>query len=165
VAVAALLRAAVDAVAAELAGLPREVAAWHPGPGAWCVLETIGHLVEAEQRGFAGRVREILAGGEPALAPWDQAAVGAARGDCRRDPADVLAELARARDASVRLVAGLGEADLARGGVHPAVGRLTVRDLLQEWVHHDREHLRQILANVQAYAWPHMGNARRFSEP
>jgi hypothetical protein len=32
-----------------------------------------------------------------------------------------------------------------------------------EWVHHDRNHLRQILANVQAFAWPHMGNARRFS--
>jgi hypothetical protein len=43
------------------------------------------------------------------------------------------------------------------------VGRLTVRDLLYEWVHHDRNHLRQILANVQAFAWPHMGNARRFS--
>jgi len=27
----------------------------------------------------------------------------------------------------------------------------------------DRNHLRQILANVQAFAWPHMGNARRFS--
>ena len=35
--------------------------------------------------------------------------------------------------------------------------------LLHEWVHHDRNRLRQILTNVQARAWPHMGNARRFS--
>ena len=33
-----------------------------------------------------------------------------------------------------------------------------------EWVDHDRNHLRQVLANVQALAWPHMGNARRLSE-
>ena len=43
------------------------------------------------------------------------------------------------------------------------VGPLTVSDLLQEWVHHDRNHARQMMANVQAYAWPHMGNAQKFS--
>jgi hypothetical protein len=32
-------------------------------------------------------------------------------------------------------------------------------------VHHDRNHLKQILSNVQAYAWPHMGNAQKFSAP
>jgi hypothetical protein len=40
-----------------------------------------------------------------------------------------------------------------------------VRDLLQEWVHHDRNHHRQVLANVQAYAWPAMGNTQKFSSP
>ena len=55
--------------------------------------------------------------------------------------------------------------DLGRGGAHPKVGLLRVSDLLHEWVHHDRNHIRQMLANVQAYAWPHMGNAQRFSLP
>ena len=55
--------------------------------------------------------------------------------------------------------------DLARAGRHPHVGRLSIADLLAEWVHHDRNHQRQILANVQAYVWPHMGNAQRFSRP
>ena len=63
------------------------------------------------------------------------------------------------------LVAGLGAADLGRGGRHPKVGLLHVSDLLHEWVHHDRNHLRQLLANVQAFAWPSMGNAQRFSRP
>jgi hypothetical protein len=40
-----------------------------------------------------------------------------------------------------------------------------VADLLHEWVHHDRNHLRQILASVQAFVWPHMANAQRFSRP
>jgi hypothetical protein len=38
-----------------------------------------------------------------------------------------------------------------------------VNDLLHEWVHHDRAHLKQILANVQAYVWPEMGGAQAFS--
>ena len=54
---------------------------------------------------------------------------------------------------------------LDRAGIHSRVGRLRIGDLLHEWVHHDRNHLRQILANLQAFAWPHMGNAQRFSLP
>jgi hypothetical protein len=54
-------------------------------------------------------------------------------------------------------------ADLDRAGQHPTVGLLRVRDLLQEWVHHDRNHVRQALANVQAYVWPAMGNSQKFA--
>lgn len=38
-------------------------------------------------------------------------------------------------------------------------------DLLQEWLHHDGNHLRQIMAAVQDFVWPAMGNAQRFSLP
>ncbi len=54
---------------------------------------------------------------------------------------------------------------LRRAGRHPAVGALTIGDLLHEWVHHDRNHVRQVLALVQAFVWPHLGNAQRFSHP
>ena len=54
---------------------------------------------------------------------------------------------------------------MGRSGRHPKVGSLTVSDVLHEWVHHDRNHLKQIMSNVQALAWPHMGNAQRFSAP
>jgi len=63
------------------------------------------------------------------------------------------------------VVESLTTAGRSRGGEHPNVGRLTVSDILHEWVHHDRNHLKQIMANVQAQAWPHMGNAQRFSRP
>jgi len=162
--IAALLRSACAVVRAELAELPAAAVRWHPAPGEWCVLEVLGHLIEAEQRGFAGRIRIILASDTPALATWDQNEVARARRDCERDAPALVDEFARLRLESVALVAGLGSADLGRGGHHPKVGLLRVADLLHEWVHHDRNHLRQMLANVQALAWPHMGNARRFSE-
>jgi hypothetical protein len=44
-------------------------------------------------------------------------------------------------------------------------GPLLIGELLQEWVFHDRNHLRQMLANSQARAWPAMGNTQRFTRP
>jgi hypothetical protein len=166
-AVAALLRSAAATIQAELSALSEPALTFHPAPGEWCVKEVLGHLIESETRGFAGRIRFILAAGERAgeglaLEGWDQEIVARERNDCARDGAALVAEFARMRAESAKLAAGLTVADLSRGGRH-RVGLLTVRDLLHEWVHHDRNHIRQLLANVQAYAWPHMGNAQRFS--
>ena len=161
--VAAMLRGGAALFAAEARALPEAVLAWHPAEGEWCVKEVLGHLIEAERRGFAGRIRIILASDRPVLEGWDPAAVARDRRDCAKSVESLLGEFLRMRVESAALVAGLARSDLARSGQHPAVGELKVADLLQEWVHHDRNHARQMLANVQAYAWPHMGNAQKFS--
>jgi hypothetical protein len=164
--VAALLPATVALLRAELAALPDRLLAWHPAPGEWCVKDVLGHLIEADRRGFDGRIRLILgAAGTPDLERWEPAEVARAREDCRKPAAVLLDELAAMRAQSASLVGRLMAADLERAGRHPAVGRLRVADLLQEWVHHDRNHVRQALANVQAYVWPAMGNAQKFSVP
>jgi DinB family protein len=163
--VANALRAALLAVRVECTGLPAAVLRWHPAPGEWCVLSVLGHLIEAEERGFGGRVRTLLDKTDPELRTWDPDAVARERHDCGRDLPALLAEWTRLREASAALVEGLCPEDLGRSGRHPQVGRLSIADLLAEWVHHDLNHQRQILANVQAYVWPHMGNAQRFSRP
>jgi hypothetical protein len=160
---AALLRSAAATIAAEVRGLPDALARWHPAAGEWCVKEVLGHLIEAERRGFGGRIRIILASDRPALERWDQAAVAKARNDCDASAEGLVNELVRMREDYVVTVAGLSPQDFDRVGRHPVVGDLSVRDVLQEWVHHDRNHLKQMLSNVQAYAWPHMGNAQKFS--
>ena len=160
---ARLLESAAAAMRAELAALTDDVLGWHPAPGEWCAKEVLGHLIESERRGFAGRIRLILAKDEPDLEGWDQGEVARGRRDCERPAAGLVAEFDALRRDSVGLIAGLRAGDLGRGGRHPKVGHLRVSDLLHEWVHHDRNHFRQMLANVQAAAWPHMGNARRFS--
>jgi hypothetical protein len=162
---ATALGALGSTIGSQLGGLPAGILTWHPDGREWCINEVMGHLIEAERRGFAGRIMEILDQDEPTFVPWDQAAVARARDDCRRDPSDLLLEFATVRAESAGLVARLTDTDLARGGMHPAVGRLRVVDVVHEWLHHDANHLRQILANVQAAVWPHMGNAQRFSQP
>src|SRR6185369_6913442 len=144
--VARLIESAAAAIRAEFAAHPDDVLAWHPAPGEWCAKEVLGHLIEAERRGFAGRIRLILSSDEPRLEAWDQTAIARARGDCGRPPAALIAELDALRRESIALVAGLRAADLGRGALHPKVGRLDVSELLHEWVHHDRNHLRQLLA-------------------
>jgi hypothetical protein len=161
--IADLLAATVDTVVAELASLG-DLAGWRPEPGEWSANECVGHLLEAERRGFAGRIRHILAEDRPTLVTWDPPATAAARHDDERDPRELAAEFAAIRDESVELVRGLSAADLLRIGRHPEVGDLRVDELLGEWVHHDRNHVRQLLAVTQARVWDQMGNARRFSQ-
>ena len=157
-----LLAVSILIVEVEMAALGAD-GGWRPAPGEWCTNEVVGHLIEAEQRGFAGRIRTILAEDRPKLVAWDQPAVAAARRDCEKSGLALAAEFRTLRTASLELVKGLRAADLDRAGSHPEVGELRIRDLLGEWVHHDRNHIRQLLANTQARVWPQMGNAQRFS--
>ena len=161
--VSALLQAAAEAIRIEVDALPQPLLTFHPAPGEWCVKEVVGHLIEAERRGFAGRIRILLQENEPALQAWDQNAVARGRRDCDRDAQALVDEFVRMREDSGRLVQSLPERALARVGLHPTVGRLTVSDVMHEWVHHDRNHMRQMLENVRAFVWPALGNAQKFS--
>jgi hypothetical protein len=162
---AALLGTMPIILGAEFEAAPEGLLRWRPAPEEWCLLEVVGHLIETEERGFAGRIRTILAEERPQFTTWDPATVARERQDGLRDPSDLLAEFTGRRAASVALVESLTAGDLDRGGDHPEVGFLTVNDLLHEWIHHDANHLRQMLDNVQTYTWPSMGNAQRFSAP
>jgi len=161
--VAALLESAMASLRAEVEALPKAVTTFHPDEVEWSINEVIGHLIEAERRGFAGRIKILLATKDPQLEGWDQNEVARGRRDDMKPAGKLVAELERMRADSVALVRGLKPGDLTRGGQHPKAGWLRVDDLLHEWIHHDRNHIKQILGNVQAWAWPHMGNAQKFS--
>jgi hypothetical protein len=164
--IAGLLEASVAIVVAEMDAVGAE-GGWRPAPGEWSANECVGHLIEAESRGFAGRIRGILAADRPDIPPdledWDPPAVAAARRDHERDGRELAATFADMRRDGVQLVRWLRPADLDRSGIHPEVGELRVSDLLGEWVYHDHNHIRQLLAVTQARVWGQMGNARRFS--
>jgi hypothetical protein len=163
-AIADLLEVAPVVLDAELRAAGDELASWPPGPGEWSMKACVGHLIEAERRGFAGRIKIIVGSDRPTLETWDQPSVALERRDHERPLEPLLAEFRSMRAEGVALVRSLGADDLDRVGLHPEVGELRVRDLLAEWVHHDRNHVRQALAIAQSRVWPQMGNARRFSE-
>ena len=167
--IADLLAAASTTVVTELRALGPE-AGWRPEPGEWSANECVGHLIEAERRGFAGRIRRIIDAARddqpflpPDLETWDPPAVAEARRDHLRAPTELADEFVGLRADGIALVRSLAVDDLGRTGMHPHVGPLRVDELLGEWVHHDRNHVRQMLAVTQARVWGQMGNARRFS--
>ena len=164
--IAGLLAAGARIVEAEMGALGAD-GGWRPAPGEWSANECVGHLIEAERRGFAGRVRAILATDRPDipadLESWDPPSVAEARRDHERAAADLVAEFVALRAAGVDLVRSLGPEDLGRVGMHPDVGPLRVDEVIAEWVHHDRNHIRQLLEVTQTRVWAQMGNARRFS--
>ena len=162
--IAALLRGSAAAFAAELGGLTPELARQRPEDGGWCALEVVGHIIESDLRGFAGRIRLMVEEVEPVLETWDQPAAVEARRDITREPEELAAELLALREEGARMLEGLRPEDLEWGGEHPQVGWLTVSDVMHEWVHHDRAHLKQLLELAQEFVWPAMGNAQRFSE-
>jgi hypothetical protein len=149
---------------AVVGGLPDRALEWHQDGSEWCVKEVVGHLIESERRGFAGRVRQIVDEKDPALAGWDQEQVAETRRDCHRELRQLLDELARVRSESLTLIRRLQKTDLERGGKHEEIGFVTVGDLLQEWIYHDTVHVKQVLGNIQAYVWPAMGATRKFYE-
>ncbi len=158
--VAEYLEATCALIEAELEALDAD-SGWHFDEKEWCANQVVGHLVEAEKRGFAGRIREILAG-KAKTSAWDQETVAKERNDCARLGASLWMEFMGVRNDSIKLVRSLNAADLGKGIEHPMAGRLTVRDLLHEWIHHDRNHTRQVLQIGQERAWPHMGNSQKF---
>lgn len=141
-----------------LRAIPPDAASWCPAPEEWCANECLGHIIEAEKRGFAGRIRIILKQDNPKLQTWDQPSVAAARHDCEKPLEELIQEFEPLRRDSLVMLRSVREDQLMRSGAHPIVGSLTIDDLLHEC----SNHLRQVLANVQAYVWPKIGNAQRF---
>src|SRR4051795_12864543 len=112
--IADLLAASATTVLAEIDALGGE-SRWRPTQREWSANECVGHLIEAERRGFAGRIRQILAAApdEPArLEAWDPPAVAEARHDDLRPGTELATEFAALRADSVTLVRSLGPEDL-----------------------------------------------------
>lgn len=163
--IAGLLEAARDHIVVEFKAMGDAWARWQPTPDEWSANQCLGHIIEADRRGFAGRIARILETDGVIEHGWDQRAVALERADNDRTADAIIAEFVAGRDPAIELVRSIRATDLGRFAEHDRVGRISVRDLLHEWLFHDRNHLRQILANSQARAWPAMGNTRRFSHP
>lgn len=142
--------------------LPKAAVGHHPGSGGWCIKEVLGHLTEEDQRDFVGRIKKMLAESEPQLAINDQTQVARDRKDCDKSIDELLNEFAVIRATSVGFVQRLSTENLERGGVHPKIGPIRVRELLHEWIYHDLNHLRQIEGNAQSFLWDHLGKMREF---
>ncbi|MEO7842793.1 MAG: DinB family protein [Candidatus Eisenbacteria bacterium] len=128
-------------------------AAWletSEGADAFSPRDVLGHLIHGERTDWIPRLRLLREFGE--TRPFEafdrvgfkDAIQGRAIGDLLDDFAGLRRENLGELDSFA-----LGPADLAKRGIHPALGPVTAAQLLATWVTHDLNHLGQI-ARVMA---------------
>jgi hypothetical protein len=114
------------------------------GPETWSPYVVVGHLIHGERTDWIARARIILEQGpDRRFAPFDRTAqYRESRG---QSLGALLEEFARLRADNLATLVGwrLTEKQLALLGEHPALGSVTLRQLLATWVVHDLGHIGQ----------------------
>ena len=123
------------------------------GENTWSPFDIVGHLIHGERADWVPRARIILEFGEArAFEPFDRG--GHTRETQGKSMAQLLDTFARVRAENLDALRALQlrPEDLARRGLHPSLGVVTMSQLLATWAGHDLTHLHQ-LSRVMAYQY------------
>ncbi|MGA3129842.1 MAG: DinB family protein [Terracidiphilus sp.] len=159
----ALLERTPASLSALLGGLPECWTETNEGGSSWTVSTVVAHLVHCEYEDWMPRARQILQAGEAEpFAPLDRE--GHARYKGGKTLAQLLDEFARARAKSLDELRALKPTaqDLERRGRHPALGSVTLSELLATWAAHDLTHLHQIARTMAHQVREAVGPWARF---
>jgi hypothetical protein len=141
----ALLTRTPATLNALLGDLPDSWTHSNEGEATWTPIDVVGHLIDGERVNWLPRARHILHSAEPQpLPPFDRG--GHARETPGKSLPQLLDEFARLRAENLEALRALNltEQDLARRGLHPAFGPVTLSQLLATWATHDFTHLHKI---------------------
>jgi DinB superfamily len=121
------------------------------GENTWSAFDVVGHLIHGELTDWMPRAKMILEFGESrAFEPFDRwAQQGASQS---KSLPELLDEFARLRLENLEELRALNlqPEDLARRGRHPALGVVTLSELLATWAVHDLTHVHQ-LSRIMAH--------------
>jgi DinB superfamily len=128
-----------------LRGLPEIWTRGKEGAGSWSPYDVVAHLIHAERENWIPRMRVILDFGETKpFEPFDRE--GNFRESQGKPLEQLLDEFAAGREKSLQELSTINllPPDLERKGRHPALGVVTLSQLLATWAAHDLTHLHQI---------------------
>lgn len=115
------------------------------GPETFSPFDVIGHLIHGEKTDWTIRAKIILENGlSQPFTPWDRfAQFEASKG---KSIQELMEEFEKLRAANIAWLKSLHltEEHLDKKGMHPALGEVTLRNLLATWVVHDLTHIAQI---------------------
>ena len=148
-----LLTRTPAALNALLRDLPEIWTVRNEGEKSWTAFEVVGHLIHADRTDWMPRAKTILQFGETQpFASFDR--LGHVRESQGKSLTQLLDEFARVRSEKLDELRALNlrPADLDRHGLHPALGAVTLSELLATWAAHDLTHLHQI-SRVMAHQY------------
>lgn len=125
-------------------------------PDGWSPHEIVAHLIQGEREDWVPRARRLLEHGERLpFEPFDRDGhLDEARASSLAELLDRFERLRGENLAGLERLA-VDEGKLGRTGTHPALGAVTLRELLTTWVIHDLAHLAQI-PRILAHRWGHL---------
>ena len=149
----ALLIRTPATLSALLRGLPDMWVRRNEGRDTWSAFDIMGHLVVGERTDWIPRLRIILEKGEARqFDPFDRLAqFEESQGKSLDQLLDDFARLRRENLAALQAL-NLEYEDLTRRGRHPALGVVTLSELLATWAVHDLTHVHQ-LSRVMAHQY------------
>ncbi|MDQ3418982.1 MAG: DinB family protein [Acidobacteriota bacterium] len=136
-----------------LRDLPDAWTRHNEGDDTWSAFDIVGHLIHGERTDWMVRVKALLQFGPTyTFQPFDR--TGHATQIEGRSLALLLDEFAQLRSESLRALDDLHlqPDDLNRLAQHPALGPVTLSQLLATWAAHDLTHLHQI-SRVMAHQY------------
>ena len=138
-----------------LRGMPNLWVRGNEGKDTWNALDIVGHLIVGERTDWMPRVRIILESGEARpFDPFDRFAQLKESQGRPREIDQLLDEFAHLRGENLAALQALNlqKEDLSRRGRHPALGAVTLSELLATWAVHDLTHVHQ-LSRVMAHQY------------
>ena len=148
-----LLTRTPAALNALLRDLPETWTLRNEGENTWRAVDVVGHLIHGERTDWMPRARMVLQFGESrTFEPFDR--WGHLRESQRRSLEQLLDEFARLRSENLNDLRALSlrQEHLELRGRHPALGVVTLSELLATWAIHDLTHLHQI-SRVMAHQY------------
>jgi hypothetical protein len=140
-----LLTRTPAALNALLRDLPESWTLRNEGEHSWSAFDVVGHLIHADRTDWMPRAKTIRQFGDTQpFAAFDR--LGHVRESEGKSLGEILDEFARVRAESLKDLRALNlqPEDLERRGRHPALGVVTLSQLLATWAAHDLTHLHQI---------------------
>lgn len=149
----ALLSRTPAALNVLLRDLPEAWTTGNEGGKTWSAYDIIGHLIHCDRDDWIPRARRILSEGESRpFDPFDrQGHLQLVRGQTLPQLLDTFL-VTRAASLEELRRWNLSPADLEKRGLHPALGQVTLAELLATWAAHDLNHLHQI-SRVMAHQY------------
>jgi hypothetical protein len=130
---------------AQLKGLDDDWLMSNEGDETFSPFDVVGHMLHGEYTDWTARIKRILDDGD--TKPFDSFDRFAMYDESKGKTIDQLLvefELKRKENLQWFQSLELDEADLEKQGMHPALGIVTLRQLLSTWVIHDLTHIAQI---------------------
>ena len=127
-----------------LLGISEEWLFNNEGENTWSPYDVVGHLIQGEKTDWMNRTKIILSDKEnKSFEPFDRFAQMTAAKKPINELLDEFQELRTANILALKSMA-ITEEKLEMAGIHPALGKATLKELLSTWVVHDLGHISQI---------------------